>query len=136
MGVSVHDIGNTKKENDLKEIMMENINTSNKRHEAIAWGIGFVLIGILSLMPGNQNGMGFLGIGLILLGLNLARSLKHVPTNGFTTALGILASILGIVILLRPILNFPRFELEFFPLLLIVIGLYFLIPVSRRVKGA
>lgn len=114
---------------------MDNWKALDRRYEAIAWGAGFVWIGILSLIPGDQNSIGVLSIGLILLGLNLARSLNQIPTNGFITVLGILASVLGLAALLRPVLNFPRFELDFFPILLIVIGLYFLIPGPKRVEN-
>ena len=114
---------------------MKDLKTLDKRYEAIAWGAGFVWIGILSLIPGEQDSIGVLGIGLILLGLNLVRYLSEIPTNGFSTILGILASVLGLVVLLRPVLNIPRFELDFFPLLLIVIGLYFLIPAPKRAEN-
>ena len=114
---------------------MKDRKTLDKRYEVIAWGAGFMWVGILGFVPGEQNGIGVLGIGLILLGLNLARSLSKIPTNGFTTVLGILTSGLGLVVLLRPVLNLPRFELDFFPLLLIVIGLYCLIPGPKRAEN-
>lgn len=111
---------------------MNDLEALDDHYETIAWGAGFVLVGILNLIPGNQNSIGVLGIGLILLGLNLARYISKIQTSGFSTALGILASGLGLVAVLRPVFNFPRFELDFFPLLLIVIGLYFLIPGQKR----
>lgn len=114
---------------------MDKLEDLDNRYEAIAWGIGFVWVGIYSLIPGNQNSIGVLGIGLILLGLNLARFLSNIPTNTFSTVLGILASILGLVALLRPVLNTPRIELDFFSLLLVVIGLYILIPGRKRVEN-
>jgi len=114
---------------------MKDRKTLDKRYEVIAWGAGFMWVGILGFVPGEQNGLGVLGIGLILLGLNLARYLSKIPTNGFTTVLGILTSGLGLVVLLRPVLNIPRFEVDFFPLLLIVIGLYFLIPGPKRAEN-
>lgn len=113
---------------------MNNFNSLNKRYEAITWGIGFLWIGILGLIPGDQNGIGVLSIGLLLLGLNLMRSLSQIPVNWFTTVVGILASALGVLLLL-PIQNFPPFELELFPLMLIVIGLYLLIPGPKRVEN-
>ena len=114
---------------------MKDRKTLDKRYEAIAWGAGFIWVGILGLIPGEQNSIGVLSIGLILLGLNLARYLSKIPTNGFTTVLGILTSGLGLVVLLRPVLNIPRFEVDFFPLLLIVIGLYILIPGPKRAEN-
>lgn len=114
---------------------MDNWKSLDRRYEAITWGIGFVWIGILCLIPGNQNSIGMLSIGLILLGLNLARFLSQIPTNGFTTVLGVLASVLGLAMLLRPVLNTPPYELDLFPLVLIVIGLYFLIPGPKQVEN-
>jgi hypothetical protein len=115
---------------------MNDIKTLNKRYEAVAWGAMFLLLGILSLIPGDQNDVFVLGIGIILLGLNLARYLSKIPTNGFTITLGVLAFVLGGVAVLRPVLNFPRFELPLLPLLLVVIGLYLLIPGPKRVENA
>ena len=63
---------------------MGNRKALNKRCETIAWGTGFAGIGILSLIPGDQTSIGLLGIGLILLGLNLARYFSQIPTNRFT----------------------------------------------------
>lgn len=114
---------------------MENKKTLNKHYEAIAWGIGFIWVGIYSLIPGNQNSIGVLGIGIILLGLNLARLLSQIPINLFSTVLGFLASTLGLAVLFRPVLNFPHFELDFFALLLIATGLYILIPGPKRVES-
>lgn len=113
---------------------MANRKTLDRRYEAIAWGIGFVWVGIYSLIPGNQNSIGVLGIGLILLGLNLARYLSRIPTNGFTVLIGALASTLGLAMLLPPMKNEPPFELDLVPLGLIVIGLYFLIPGPKQLK--
>jgi hypothetical protein len=114
---------------------MDNWKVLDRRYETIAWGIGFIWIGILGIIPGNQNSIGLLSIGLILLGLNLARFLSRIPTNNFTTVLGILASLLGLVMLLRPVLNIPPFEVDLFPLVLIVVGLYILIPDPKRKKS-
>ena len=114
---------------------MNDIKTFNKRYEAVAWGAMFLLLGILSLIPGDQNGVFVLGTGIILLGLNLARYLGKIPTNGFTIILGALAFVVGTVALLRPVLNIPPIELLSFPVLLIVIGLYLLIPGRKRAEN-
>ena len=114
---------------------MANKKDLDRHYEAITWGIGFLWVGFYSLVPGNQNSIGVLGIGLILLGLNLARALSRIPVNGFSSVLGILAATLGLVALLRPVLNFPHFELDLFSLLLIATGLYILIPGPKRVEN-
>lgn len=102
---------------------MNDIKTLNKRYEVATWGILFLWSGVRDLFPGLPVGTGLLGVGLILLGLNLARYLSKIPMSGFSITLGTMAFVLGIVLLLSPVLNFPRFELPFFPVLLIVIGL-------------
>ena len=115
-----------------KELIMNDIKTLNKRYEAVAWGAMFILLGGLSLIPGEQNDVFVLGIGVILLGLNLARYLSKIPMNGVTIALGIMAFLLGMVVLLRPVLNLPRFELPLFPVLLIAIGVAILGQAAKR----
>lgn len=104
---------------------MENLQTLNRRFEAVAWGALFVLWGVMELFPSLPKGTGAIGIGVILLGLNAVRSLKGVPTSGFTTTLGILAFVLGVLELSRLILRLP-FEMPVFAILLIVLGMIFL----------
>jgi hypothetical protein len=117
---------------DMNEMIMKDIKTLDKRYETIAWGAGFVWIGVLGIIPGDQSGIGILSIGLIFLGLNLARWLRKIPINGFSTTLGVLASLLGLVVLLRSALNLPPFEVDLFSLFLIVGGLYILIPAPKQ----
>lgn len=100
---------------------MENTRKSNLDLEAIAWGAFFILWGITEMFTSLPDGIGAIGIGLILLGLNLARSWKGQPTSGFTTTLGILALLLGGLELARPLLHLS-FELPVFAILLIVLG--------------
>jgi hypothetical protein len=104
---------------------MNNGQKLNHRFEVIAWGAFFIWWGITELFPALPEGLGAVGIGLILLGLNMARSLNGIPASGFTTTLGILALVLGGLELAGPILRLP-FEVPVFALLLIVLGLIFL----------
>lgn len=105
----------------------------DSRFQTVAWGIIIILFGVLSLVPGNQTSFFVLGIGIILLGLNILRSINSIPINGFSTALGIVSLILGGIALLRPILGWKTpLELPFFPILLIVFGLYLLITSPRQ----
>ena len=121
--------------NVMKESMMDNRKILDKHYETIAWGVGFIWTGILGVIPGDQNSIGLLSIGFILLGLNLSRFLSQIPVSGFTVVLGVLACILGAALLLRSVLNFPYFEVDLFPLLLIVFGLYLLIPGQKSVES-
>jgi hypothetical protein len=107
--------------------MKDQIQTLNRQYESITWGALFILVGILSLVPGIPPGAGTLGIGVILLGLNLVRSFSHIPTNGFTLTLGLVAAILGAAVLIGSLQGF-QLEGPFFPALLIAIGVYWLLP--------
>jgi len=111
---------------------MENVQKLNRKFEVIAWGAFFIWWGVTELVPSLPNGTGAIGIGLILLGLNAARSLNGIAASGFTTALGILALLLGGAELARLALRLP-FELPVFAVFLIVIGTIFLV---RELTGS
>jgi hypothetical protein len=104
---------------------MNNLQSLNRRLETIAWGAFFVWWGITELFPSLPGGIGAVGIGLILLGLNAARSMNGIAASGFTTVLGILALILGALEFSRSILRLP-FDLPVFGILLIALGMIFL----------
>jgi hypothetical protein len=110
---------------------MENTRTSDRNLETVAWGALFIWWGITELIPGLPHGTGAIGIGLIFLGLNLARSLNGIPTSGFTTTLGILALVLGGLELARSVMRLP-FELPIFAILLIVLGAIMLVRELRN----
>ncbi len=101
---------------------MENARIVNRSFETLAWGAFFIWWGITELFPFLPHGLGAVGIGMILLGLNAARSRNGIPTSGFTTTLGILALVLGGLELAGTALRLP-FELPICAILLIVLGL-------------
>jgi len=100
---------------------MENTRKSTFDLEAIAWGAFFILWGITELLPSLPEGTGAVGIGVILVGLNLAWLWQGQPTSGFTTTLGVLALLLGGLELARPYLHLS-FELPIFAILLLALG--------------
>ena len=100
---------------------MENTRTSNRNLETIAWGAFFIWWGMTELFNFLPHGTAAIGIGLIWLGLNAARSLSGIPTSGLTTTLGILALVLGGLELAGSVMRLP-FELPVFAILLIVLG--------------
>jgi hypothetical protein len=102
---------------------MENTWKLNHDFETIAWGAFFVLWGITEMVTSLPDGMGTVGIGLILIALNVARSWKGLPISGFSTTLGILALVLGGLELAQPYLHLS-FEIPYFAILLIVLGLF------------
>lgn len=104
---------------------MNNTRPLNRNFELAAWGAVFVWWGITELFPALPAGVGALGLGLILLGLNAARALNGIPISAFSITLGILAIVLGGLELAASLLSLP-FQLPVFPVLLIVLGLILL----------
>jgi len=70
----------------------------NKQLESVAWGLFLIMLGGFALVPDNTipKGVWSIGIGVIMLGLNIARYLYKIKMSGFTTILGILSLIGGI----------------------------------------
>jgi hypothetical protein len=99
--------------------------------DAVAWGAFFILWGITVMFKSLPEGVGTVGIGLILIGLNAARSWAGQPVSGFTTTLGIIALLLGGFELARPLLHLT-FELPFFPILLLVLGVMLLVGELKK----
>ena len=69
----------------------------NKRLETVAWGLFLVMLGGFLLVKAIPSGYWSIGVGLILLGLNLARYLTGLRVSGFTTLLGVLAILGGVL---------------------------------------
>ena len=100
---------------------MDNTRTINRNFDAIAWGALFIWWGITELITSLPDGTGAIGIGVILIGANVARSLSGIPTSSFSTTLGILALVWGGLELVGVVLSLP-FEIPIFGILLIVLG--------------
>lgn len=109
---------------------MNTTNTMNRNFEAIAWGALFIWWGITVLVPSLPQGTTVTGIGLILIGVNVARRLSGFPISSFSTTIGILALIWGVLELAGVLLSLS-FELPVFAILLIVLGLIILAPELR-----
>lgn len=77
------------------------------------------------IIPGDATGIGWLGIGAILIGLNVVRRFHQIPMNWLSNALGVMALIIGITKQILDLLG-KHIVLPLFPVLLIVIGLLFL----------
>ena len=105
---------------------MENTRKFTLDLETIAWGALFILWGIAEMFTSLPHGTVAIGIGLILIGLNAARSWTGRPTSGFTTTFGILALLLGGLELARPLLHLS-FELPIFAILLLTLGVIVLV---------
>ncbi len=109
---------------------MNSTRSINRDYEGIAWGALFIWWGISVMVPSLPNGSTAFGTGLILIGLNLARKLGGLPTNGFSITIGILALLWGGLELIGAVVSLP-FELPIFAILLIALGLIVLVPELR-----
>jgi hypothetical protein len=94
----------------------------NKRLETMAWGLFLIMLGGFVFVPRTlvAEGIWSIGVGGIMLGLNVARYFNQIKMSGFTTFLGVI-SLLGGVLQLFGLQTFEG------AVLLIVLGAY-LIP--------
>jgi hypothetical protein len=69
----------------------------NKRMEAVGWGLFLIMLGGFALVPQEQvpKGLWSIGVGVIMLGLNITRYFYKIKMSGFTTFLGIVALLSG-----------------------------------------
>lgn len=105
----------------------------NKRFESVAWGLFFIMLGGFMLIPETTISKGFwsIGLGLILLGLNAARYRSGIRMSGFTTFIGILSILGGIV----QLFGWKSLDGAFF---LIILGAYLILKPwfdERRLFG-
>lgn len=70
----------------------------NKQLESVAWGLFLIMLGGFALVPNKSipQGVWSIGVGIIMLGLNVTRYFYKIRMSGFTTVLGILSLIGGI----------------------------------------
>ncbi len=110
---------------------MDPIKTLDRRYEGLTWAASFLWLGVRGFLPGLPVGTGLLGVGLVLVGVNLARRLSKIPLKEVSTALGATALLTGSLALYLGRLGI-RVELPFFSLLLVAIGVVFLV---RSIEG-
>ena len=87
-------------EEPKEEIVLDSEKAAlNKRLETIAWGCFLILLGGFMFVPEEivKGGWWSIGVGLIMLGLNAARYFKGLRMSGFTTFLGIISVIGGVL---------------------------------------
>jgi hypothetical protein len=94
----------------------------NKRLETIGWGCFLIMLGGFMLVPHTVVAKGFwsIGVGIIMLGLNTARYFYKIKMSGFTTFLGVISLVGGIL----QLLGMQALEGA---LLLIILGAYLII---------
>ena len=71
----------------------------NKRMETMAWGAFLIMLGGFMFVPEEiiKGGWWSIGVGLIFLGLNAARYFNGLRLSGFTTFLGVISVLGGIL---------------------------------------
>jgi hypothetical protein len=71
----------------------------NKRLETIGWGCFLVMLGGFMFVPHEQiaKGVWSIGVGVIMLGLNVARYFYKIKLSGSTTFLGVISLIGGVM---------------------------------------
>jgi hypothetical protein len=94
----------------------------NQRLEMIGWGCFLIMLGGFILVPHTVVAKGFwsIGVGVIMLGLNAARYALKIRMSGFTTFLGIISLVGGIL----QLLGLEAIEGAF---LLIILGAFLLV---------
>lgn len=109
---------------------MDNKNKLKRNFKRVGWGLLAILWGATILFDFIPFGAGLIGTGLILLGVNVVRSINHLHTKNDNTVLGILGVAWGGLELARPLLRqlFPSADLDWtiFAILLIGLGLVLL----------
>jgi len=90
---------------EMKEEVKKEVNIDpekaalNKRMETIAWGAFLIMLGGFMFVPEEiiKGGWWSIGVGLIFLGLNVARYFNGLKMSGFTTFLGVISIIGGVL---------------------------------------
>jgi len=114
---------------------MSGLKEINHTFAAVGWGLLFIWWGIVILIDPLTIGMGAIGTGLILLGVNAARHLKGIPERESTTIYGIMFLAWGVIDQARRMLGLN--EGVSWAAILIVIGVVaFLLPLLRQPKIA
>ena len=84
--------------------------------DTIGWGLLFVAIGVVSLMPAMPDGGWLVAAGLVMLGASATRRWLRLAVRGVTVVVGIVALAAGMF-------TVAGLATEVGPLVLIVLGL-------------
>jgi hypothetical protein len=109
----------TTPEKQQEEVELSEKAILNKRLETIGWGLFLIMLGGFALVPQAlvPKGLWSIGVGVIMLGLNITRYFLNIKMSGFTTFLGLISLLSGAT----QLMGMHEFDA---PILLIVIGAY------------
>jgi len=91
----------------------------SKKLDAVSWGLFFIWIGI-SLIAHTGWGMGLKGVGIIILGTQVARKYFGLKLEGFWI-------VVGLFFVLGGVWEFLNIRLGFLPFLCIAMGIALLV---------
>jgi uncharacterized membrane protein len=123
VGVVLLATGFGKQEEQIVEekqvVLSEEKAALNKRLESMGWGLFLIMLGGFAMVPSETipKGVWSIGIGVIMLGLNLARYMNKIKMSGFTTFLGVISLVSGTL----QLFGWNNFEGAIF---LIILGAY------------
>jgi hypothetical protein len=113
---------------------MEKAKSLDRKLETSAWGLLLIWWGLrwwlLAFLP---NGAGLVGTALILLSLNMIRTLNNIPVRGSTNIIGVLALVLGGLLIASDILQLSV-QLPLFEIMLIGGGVFILAREFLRIR--
>ena len=99
------------------------------RVDTIGWGLLFVAIGAVSLMPAMPDGAWLIAAGIVLLGASAVRAWMGLGAYGTTIVVGVVALSAGIF-------TVAGLTTEVGPLVLIVLGLALVVGAVYRSQGS
>jgi hypothetical protein len=97
------------------------------RVDTIGWGLLFVAIGAVSLLPTMPDGAWLVAAGLVMLGASAARAWMRLPVHGATVVVGVVALAAGAF-------TVAGLTTEVGPLVLIVLGLTLVVGALYRAR--
>jgi len=116
-------------ENQKPAVQFEDSKAMDNRLVNIGWALLLILIGLIWLLPENivPQGAFLIGVGVILLCLNVIKIVKGSRISWATLYLGIIALVAGVRVFMK--LNFPLV-----PIFLILLGILLIIMTFTKKK--
>lgn len=111
--------------------MDEDKRALSSKLDAVGWGMLFIWIGTAFLLDTGW-GTGFLGIGIVMLGVQLGRMHFNLPAEGFGLVMGVLFVVTSIWELLKIRLGQEPIPGGIWPILSIVAGAALLVSALLR----
>ena len=99
------------------------------RFVAVGWALFLILVGAIWLIPKDAvpDGIFFIGVGVILLGLSLVKYLMGLKASAPAIFLGIITLAIGGI-------SFLGLKLQVFPVIVILVGVFILFTVLFKKK--